>query len=226
MHVSRVIPAARSLSAGLCLPFRAMTTSTASRFRLDRASTALFLCDIQEKFAPHIANFDSVAATARKMVAAGAELDLPLIVTEQNPRALGPTLPSIDVSGAKLKVAKTLFSMCVPEVEQKLKELGTKHVVLFGIESHVCVTQTALDLLSMGHEVVVLADGVSSMNSAEVPLALQRLRDAGAQVASSESILFQLVKDAGDAKFKAISGLVKAFKTETTKALDDLVLRK
>lgn len=115
--------------------------------------------------------------------------------------------------------------MCVPEVKELLKELGKKTVILFGVESHVCVTQTAFELMP-DYNVVVLADGVSSMNYGEVGLALQRMRDAGAQIASSESVLFQLVKDASDPKFKAISNLVKGTKETTSQALDALVLGK
>ncbi|KAF9583912.1 Isochorismatase domain-containing protein 1 [Lunasporangiospora selenospora] len=181
--------------------------------RIHQKSTAFFLCDIQEKFRPHIFQFPSVVATAQKMIAAHKVLDIPLIVTEQNPRALGATAPELDISGARINLPKTKFSMLVPEVEKELQ--GIKSVVLFGIESHVCVLQTALDLLEKNYDVHVLVDGVSSMNHYEIEPALNRIKTAGGYVSTSESILFQIMGDSSHEKFKLISQLVKSTKEAT-----------
>lgn len=89
-----------------------------------------------------------------------------------------------------------------------------------GIETHICVTQTALDLLELGHRVYILVDGVSSINPEERVVALARLRDAGAIVTTSESILFEIMGDAKRAEFKAVSGLVKETKEQTKNALE------
>ncbi|KAG0324969.1 Isochorismatase domain-containing protein 1 [Dissophora globulifera] len=182
--------------------------------RIHQKSTAFFLCDIQEKFRPHIFQYPSVVATAQKMIAAHKILDIPLIVTEQNPKALGATASELDLSQAKVNIAKTKFSMFVPEVEPHLQ--GIKSVVLFGIESHVCVLQTALDLLENNFDVHVLADGVSSMNSFEIEHALNRIKSAGGFVTTSESILFQIMGDSKHEKFKTISQLVKDTKEATS----------
>ncbi|KAG0369766.1 Isochorismatase-like protein [Gamsiella multidivaricata] len=181
--------------------------------RVHQKSTAFFLCDIQEKFRTHIFQYPSVVATAQKMIAAHKILDIPLIVTEQNPKALGATANELDLSQAKINIPKTKFSMFVPEVEKELK--GIKSVVLFGIESHVCVLQTALDLLENNYDVHVLADGVSSMNSFEIEHALNRVKSAGGYVTTSESILFQLMGDSKHEKFRSISSLVKETKDAT-----------
>ncbi|KAF9158618.1 Isochorismatase domain-containing protein 1 [Actinomortierella ambigua] len=181
--------------------------------RVHRSTTAFLLCDIQERFRSLIWQYPSVIATAQKMVASHKILDVPLIVTEHYPKAFGLTVPEIDVSSAQVNLSKTKFSMYIPEVKKELK--GVKSVVLFGIESHVCVLQTALDLLEDNIDVHVLADGVSSINQSEVEIALNRIKAAGGYVTTSESILFQLVGDATDEKFKAISKLVKETQEST-----------
>ncbi|TPX55641.1 hypothetical protein PhCBS80983_g05159 [Powellomyces hirtus] len=190
---------------------------------LKPSSTAFLVCDIQERFRDHIWNYPHVISTATKMLDAATLLDIPVIVTEQNPKALGKTVHELDVSKAHV-FAKTKFSMYVPEVQALLEKLtGPRAAVLFGIESHVCVMQTALELLDNDYHVIVLADGVSSMNRGEVTIALARLRAAGATVATSESILFQLMGDAANEKFRDLSKLVKKHQQTSKSALDALV---
>lgn len=118
--------------------------------------------------------------------------------------------------------------MMVPEVVAALEGLpsggpkGKKEVVIVGIESHICVTQTTLDLLERGHKVYVLADGVSSCNREEVGIALQRLRTAGAVVTTSESWLYECMGDAGLDEFKGVAGVVKEFSGQTKEVLGAL----
>jgi hypothetical protein len=114
--------------------------------------------------------------------------------------------------------------MWIPEIQKAFGELGPgpKEVVVVGIESHICVTQTTLDLLREGHKVYVIADAVSSCNAQEVPIALARLRAEGAVVTTSESWLYECMGDAGIAEFKGIAGVVKEYSKATKENLETL----
>ncbi|KAK0737046.1 Isochorismatase-like protein [Apiosordaria backusii] len=164
---------------------------------------AVFVCDIQEKFRPAIHEFDKVIATTSKLLRASSILSLPVFVTTQNRARLGDTVselkPHLATATVKADIDKTRFSI------------------------HICVTQTALDLLQAGHKVYILADGVSSTNKEEVPIALARLRQAGAVVTSSESWIYELMGDAAVPEFKGIVGLVKDTARETKGSLGGLV---
>jgi len=186
--------------------------------------TAFFLCDLQTRFRQLIHGFDSVAFTAGKMMKMAKVMNVRVVITEQNPKALGPTIPELDLSALgellyKPPFAKLTFSMLSEEViaSDALKDIDS--VVLFGIESHVCVLQTALDLVQQGKSVHVLADGISSCNKEEIPIAVARMRAAGVNVTTSESIGFQLMGDASKPNFKAFSTIIKESKEGTATAL-------
>jgi hypothetical protein len=122
------------------------------------------------------------------MISASQTLNIPIYATTQNRKALGETCAELelqDPSATIVDADKTLFSMCVPDILAKLP--AKSEVVIVGIESHICVLQTSLDLLKHGHKVYVLADGVSSCNKEEVPIALRRLQAEGVTVTTSES---------------------------------------
>lgn len=107
-------------------------------------------------------------------------------------------------------MAKSSFSCCgEPQLVDALKASGRKQVILVGIETHVCVYQTAVDLLESGHEVIVAADAVSSRAAENKTLALEEMRSAGATVLPTESILFALLRDAADPRFKELLKLIK-----------------
>ncbi|KIW49738.1 hypothetical protein, variant [Exophiala xenobiotica] len=161
------------------------------------------------------------------MVKAAKIFNMPIYITTQNASRLGATVSEITSvlptdSSATTEVDKTAFSMLVPELTSQLATNPASHlsVIIVGIETHICVTQTALDLLALGHKVYILADGVSSCNAGERPVALARLAREGCTVTTSESLLFELVGDAKDGNFKAISGLVKETKDETKSAVE------
>jgi hypothetical protein len=130
------------------------------------------------------------------MIKAADILSIPVFVTTQNRARLGDTSAELPVAAAVEDTDKTLFSMWVPSIAAHFTSSEPSEIAIVGIESHICVTQTALDVLAEGHKVYVLADGVSSCNPQEVPLALARLRAAGAVITSSESFLYECMGDA------------------------------
>jgi Isochorismatase family len=176
-------------------------------------------------------------STSTKMLRACNTLQVPVYVTTQNRARLGETVSELHpyLSGPHIRadIDKTLFSMITPEMQAKIAERApagmsvgsdgpagaSLDAVIIGIEAHVCVTQTALDLMDLGHRVYILADGVSSVNAEERAIALARLRDVGAIVTTSESMLFEILGDATKDGFKAMSNLVKETKEETKAAL-------
>ncbi|XP_078071513.1 isochorismatase domain-containing protein 1 isoform X2 [Mustelus asterias] len=143
-------------------------------------------------------------------------LGIPVIVTEQYPKGLGSTVAEIDVTTAKMVVPKTKFSMVVPEVENALNEMpGVQSVVLFGVETHVCIQQTALDLIGRGLEVHIIADATSSRSMMDRMFALERLARAGIIITTSEAVLLQLVADKDHPHFKEVQNLIKASAPES-----------
>ena len=174
-----------------------------------RGKVAFMLCDIQEGFRPFIHNYEQVIKTAQRMIQGAEILRIPLLVTEQYRKGLGSIVSELDISKALIREDKKLFSMMTPAVTTVLKDCKAEEVVLFGIESHVCIYQTAMDLLQLQYKVHLVADGISSRHAFNVDLAVNQLRASGVSISSSESILFQIMKSAEHPQFKAISNLVK-----------------
>eukprot|EP00698_Gefionella_okellyi_P005883 TRINITY_DN15314_c0_g1_i1.p1 TRINITY_DN15314_c0_g1~~TRINITY_DN15314_c0_g1_i1.p1 ORF type:complete len:198 (-),score=30.46 TRINITY_DN15314_c0_g1_i1:114-707(-) len=174
--------------------------------RLAPDSTVFLLCDVQERFRDAIYRFPAVVQTSKTLLAAAKILGVKVIATEQYPKALGNLVKELDTENVQV-VAKTQFSMMVPEINQSV--VGMKAAVLFGIESHVCVQQTALQLLEQGLDCHVVVDGVSSQRPVDRSSALRRMKQAGAFLTTSESVLFELMRDATHPRFREISALLK-----------------
>ncbi|HEX2973572.1 MAG TPA: hydrolase [Tepidisphaeraceae bacterium] len=178
--------------------------------RLERGSAALLVVDVQEKLMPAMHEAEACMAGVRKMVDAARVLEVPTLVTEQYPAGLGPTCAGVrEGLGEVAAVAKVRFSACVQPIEQRLAELKRRQVIVVGVETHVCVQQTALDLLRGGYTVYVCADAVSSRRVLDREMALARMRQAGAIVTTTESVIFEMLGEAGSACFKQIQRIVK-----------------
>ncbi|ALC47845.1 CG11333 [Drosophila busckii] len=183
-----------------------------SLYRLRANQTLFMLCDIQEKFKPAIPLFDALVENTKKLLEAGKILNMPLLVTEQYPERLGSTVCELDVSHACAKVSKTKFSMYVPPVQKKMQEIfggKPKTAVLFGLETHVCIEQTAFDLTNNAINVWLVADCCASRLKQDRDLALQRLRDIGCMICTTESVIFNMLEDKNHDSFKDIAALVK-----------------
>ncbi|XP_042307641.1 isochorismatase domain-containing protein 1 isoform X1 [Sceloporus undulatus] len=177
---------------------------------LTPSSTVFFCCDMQERFRPAIKYFGDIISVGQRLLQGARILGIPVIVTEQYPKGLGSTVQEIDLTGAKLVLPKTKFSMVLPEVEAALAEIpGVRSVVLFGVETHVCIQQTALELIGRGLEVHIVADATSSRSMMDRMFALERLARTGIIVTTSEAILLQLIADKDHPKFKEIQNLIK-----------------
>merc|ERR1712130_448226 len=180
--------------------------------RLTPSETALFVCDIQERFRPVISGMPAVVDAARRLIRGAAALEIPVVVTEQYPKALGNTVNELTevLPAGSLVQDKFEFSMMVDPVKQRLKELSSvRKVLLLGIETHVCVFQTVVDLLEAGYEVHLVVDAVSSKRPSDRATAIQRIAQMGGLLVSSEMALFQLCGSAKHPAFKAISALAK-----------------
>jgi len=184
--------------------------------RLVPDKTVFFLIDVQDRFRNAIDGFDKMALTSRFLTKASSVMQIPCVATEQYPKALGKTIQELDVSAENIKVfEKTKFSAIVPQVEEHLDALGfsaqaeEKSAVVYGIETHVCVYQTCMDLLEKGWQVHVVADSVSSSKPMNRAVALERLQLAGCHLTTAECVLFDLMRDTKYHKFKEISALVK-----------------
>ncbi|KAI9874665.1 MAG: hypothetical protein M1830_009428 [Pleopsidium flavum] len=163
------------------------------------------------------------------MLKASQILNIPIYATTQNKSRLGETCTELSLDShhpTTEHVDKTAFSMWIPSISRHFPPsaaMTSPHeIVVVGIEAHICVTQTTLDLLGQGHKVYVLADGVSSCNKEEVGIALRRLAREGAVVTTSESWLYECMGDAGISEFKAIAGLVRETKESTKASLETL----
>lgn len=175
--------------------------------RLERDRTALVVVDVQEGFRPVIGGFDELARQTAILVRGARVLDLPVVVTEQYPKGLGETIPEVaeHLDGIE-RHPKTIFNACEAE---GFDLDGRDQVVMCGIESHICVMQSALALLDKGVEVEVAADAVSSRSQQNKAIGLERMRMSGAGITSVETALFELLGRAGTDEFKQIQGLVK-----------------
>ncbi len=178
---------------------------------LTTGNSVLLVVDIQGKLAQIMYERDALLTNVKKMIRGAQVLGVPIIWVEQNPQGLGPTVPEIrELLVGLSPLDKFSFSCCGEKsFLERLESLGRRQVLLAGIEAHVCIYQTAMDLLAAGYEVQIVADAVSSRTRENREIALTKMRDLGAVMTSTECALFELLRVAKGPKFKEILQIVK-----------------
>lgn len=182
---------------------------------LSRDDSVLVVVDVQEKLVPAVPDSSRVIERAGLLLAAAGVLGVPVIATEQYPRGLGPTVEALRkaLPAGCEPIEKTDFSCVpVPEFASRLMTLGRDQVVVAGLEAHVCVGQTVLDLLGAGKRVFVPADAVASRRADDAAVALRRIERAGAVVTTAEAVVFEWLRRAGTAEFKALSAVIRSIR--------------
>lgn len=177
---------------------------------LSRDRTTLLVVDVQEAFRNAVPGFERIAEATATLVRGAVEMDVPIICTEQYPKGLGETVPEVSsvLPSAASPIEKTRFSATGAD---GFDLGGRDQVVLCGVETHVCVAQTAVDLLGAGVDVRVVEDAVGSRSDSDRDVGLRRMNEAGAVASSVEASLFELLGEAGTPEFKSVQKLILEF---------------
>ena len=173
--------------------------------------SVLLVVDVQEKLFRLMYQKEQLADNLQRLIKGIQVLEVPILVTEQYPQGLGPTIPEIATLLTAVKpYPKVNFSCCGDAAfMQAFQQLHRKQVLIAGIESHICVYQTAADLIAAGYEVYAVGDAVSSRTQQNRDTGIKMMIQLGAKLTSTEAVLFELLKVAKGEKFKAISQIVK-----------------
>lgn len=180
---------------------------------LKAEEVGLLVVDMQEKLFPLIEHPCEVLEKSLKLIKGCQLLNIPIVLSEQYPKGLGSTIEAIrKTAGPEVKaLSKTTFS-CLkdPLIEKEIKAMPCSQWIVMGIEAHVCVLQTARSLIQAGKQVIIANDAISSRSIYDFSTAIAELRDMGARISSTETILFDLIGDSQHAEFKALSALIKS----------------
>jgi nicotinamidase-related amidase len=178
---------------------------------LKKEDTILIIVDVQGKLAQLMYEREKLYLNLQKIIQGATILKLPIIWMEQYPRGLGPTIPEIVSLIPDLQpIPKMSFSCCgESHFMTKLNAIDRNQILISGIETHVCIHQTALDLIEMEYEVQIVSDAVSSRSKENKEIGLKKIAASGAKLTSVEMALFELLRIAGTEEFKAISKILK-----------------
>ncbi|MEW9798614.1 isochorismatase family protein [Alteromonas sp. CYL-A6] len=178
---------------------------------LQRDDTALMVIDVQGRLARQVVDAEAVTARIVMLIHAARTLNLPVLWVEQYPEGLGPTVkPVADALAGHTPFAKTTFNACEnADIASALSQTGRSHLIVCGIETHVCVYHTVAGLIDSGFSVSVMTDGCSSRRAADRSAGLARMQTLGAALRSTEMTVFELIGDAADPAFNVLLPLLK-----------------
>ena len=179
--------------------------------RILKEDTLAVVIDIQGALFPLIHEHEKLEKNTIRLIKGLKALEVPMIVTQQYTAGLKPTIPSVaEAIGEFEHIEKMSFSCCdEPKFDEELSLSTKRKIIVFGIETHVCVLQTTMDLIDRGYQPIVVENCVSSRNPNDKNMAIERMRAAGAIITTYESILFELLRYSGTPEFKAVSKIVK-----------------
>ena len=181
------------------------------KFFLNRDESSLLIIDIQEKLAAVMKMKDAVVGNCLHLIELSKMFHMPIVVTEQYPKGLGHTVEDLRsaIPGHK-PIEKLTFSCCEePAFSKEVKDLDRKTIILTGMETHICVLQTCIGLLHNGFDVHLVRDAVCSRTKENWKTGIEFMRDAGAVITSTETVLFQLLNRAGTEEFRTISKRIR-----------------
>ncbi len=169
--------------------------------------SCLLFVDVQEKLVPVVGDPERLVANCVWLMGVASVMDVPMLISEQYPAGLGPTVPKLRAAAPEgARVEKVHFSCAeAPSCRVRIDAMGRMQLVLAGIEAHVCVLQTALGLLQAGKEVFVVADAVSSRSPLDAEMAMRRMRAVGVQVVTKEMVLFEWAHQSDTDTFRTLS---------------------
>ena len=183
---------------------------------LSAAKAQLLIVDIQEKLAPGMSDAGPVIAHSQRLISAARHFGVPVTISEQYPKGIGPTVDVLrEAAGEEARVFDKMAFSCAQDpaiaahLGQGREGAGRNQIIITGIEAHVCVLQTALELLQSGYAVFVVADAIASRREASREIAMRRMEQAGVHPVTTEMVIFEWVGRAGTPDFKAILPLIK-----------------
>ena len=179
--------------------------------RINRENTIALVVDLQDKLVPTVVNSKELISSSICLLKGLKLMKIPILVTQQNTKGLGPTIPEINKTIGNFSYIEKMTFSCYrePAFIRVLNRIGKRNVIIMGLEAHVCILQTTLDLLYNNFTPVIVYDCVSSSSELDKEVALWRMRDVGSVITTCESIIFELCREAGTDEFKELLKLVK-----------------
>lgn len=174
---------------------------------LNKEDSLLLLVDVQQKLIPFVLNNDALIARCEWLLKLAKKLGVPILASEQYPKGIGTTVESLKSYYTSSDCIEKIHFSCMqqPEYTQRLYKLNKNQLIVIGIEAHVCVLQTAMEMKNAGYEVFVVVDAVSSRNELDLKYALKRMKQEGIHLITAEMVFFEWIRVAGTLEFKALS---------------------